>query len=355
MTEETIAVLVGAGSSHSWTWLADLLHSAGCHDARFVDERQLPQVIEDGCGVVVVSGGDAYRIASSLGGRGFGLLRRFVCDGGLYVGVCAGAYLPLPTSVEPMCRFNISSTKIENIVPVGGLDLPDTPRARVRYCDRMIVHPVRGGVVLSIGDAEVEAPLYGGPIFKEPTGDECVARYVRPTRRTEYQTDPGRALGMLLGRPAVIATSLGRGRLLLLGPHLEHPSYTSANRVFLDMLGVERCGRGRLDVQLNPALRRAIADLRVAVTGLEGRSFMIGEKVWDSERLMTLVDSLRRYGPLLPPDTSDRLAGLLEGARARVVRADPGDAEAMEDTVDTLMSATRVCVDDAFVAAASSR
>ena len=357
MTEETIAVLVVAGSSHSWTWLADLLYSAGRHDARFVDERHLQEAVEDGCGVVVVSGGDAYRIASSLGDRGFGALRAFIEDGGLYAGVCAGAYLPLPTSVEPMCRFNLSSTKIENIAPLGGLELPDTPRARVGYCDRMIVHPVRGEVTLSTGDTSVEAPLYGGPIFKEPTEDECVARYSGPTPRTEFQVERDRALGMLIDRPAAISTSFGSGRLLLFGPHLEHPSYPSANSAFLELLGVEPAEgvQGRPAGPMDPELHRAVADLRVAVTGLEGRSFVIGEKVWNAERMMTFVDSIMRYGRLVPTRVSSDLAGLIGDARAEVVRVHPGDADAMEGAVDSLMSATRVCVDEAFRSAASGR
>ena len=254
-----------------------------------------------------------------------------------------------------MAQFNLSSTKIVNIEWIGESDIPDTPRASVRYCDRTIVHPVRGEVLLSVGDQTVPAPLYGGPVFSEPTVDECMARYIGPTPRTEYQTDPERANAMLRGRPAVVRSRFGEGRMTLLGPHLEHPSYHSANAVFLGLLGVERCPKAHVSRSASGPLRRALADLRVAIGGLEGRSFLLGLKVWDGERLLIFVEAISRRAHMVPDEVSEDLTDRLTEVRALVLSSHPDDLRTMEIAIELLTTAARICVDEAFAAAASSR
>lgn len=322
---------------------------------RFVDERNLCRALENGCRMVVVSGGDAYLMAASFKEACFDRMRRFIDAGGTYIGVCAGAYLPLPTSVEPMNHFNLSSTKISNIRPIGEWSMPGLPRAKVRYCDRMIIHPVRGEVLLSVDGRTIPAPLYGGPIFCEPMVDECVGRYIGPTPRTEFQADSGRAMEMLCGSPAVVRSRFGEGTLMLFGPHLEHPSYHLANKAFLKMLDIDVCAGASRPRKLPEDLRRALADLRVAISGLEGKSFLVGQKMWDSERLMTFTEAISSHAPTVPDDVSEDLAERLAEVRSMILSSRLDADQGIEDVVDSLMAVTRRCVDEAFMCAASSR
>jgi hypothetical protein len=115
MEGSSIVVYAGAGSSHSWTWLADLFRQTGNHQARFLASKDFVDAIARRPRMIVVSGGDGFSIASALSGQGFHRLTEYVREGGLYVGICAGAYLPLRSSVEPFCEFNLSPIRIENI------------------------------------------------------------------------------------------------------------------------------------------------------------------------------------------------------------------------------------------------
>ena len=200
---DNIVVYAGQGSSHSWTWLADLFGAVGMYDVDFVDERDMRGVSRDYCRTVIVSGGDAYMMARSLSNGQFRAVEQFVRDGGLYVGICAGAYLPLPSSVPPLNEFNPSTTKIENIVAEFHHGSDDSERVATSYCDRTIVHPVRGEILLDLG-GELVAPLYGGPIFHEPSVDEVAFRYSGFTERSQFNFGLETAAEMIVGRPAAI-------------------------------------------------------------------------------------------------------------------------------------------------------
>lgn len=347
-----IAVYAGKGSSHSWVWLADLLETRGDLSARFVDSSGFVHMLEETSSLAVVSGGDGFEIASSLSGPGFKAIRTFVERGGRYIGICAGAYLPLPSSVSPLSEFNLSTTKIENIVADFLKESEGSERVSLSYCDRTIVHPVRGEVLLDVG-GELVAPLYGGPIFHEPSADEVVFRYTGFTERSQFNMELEKATGMVVGRPAAIRSRVGDGSLLLIGPHLEHPGYSKANDKFLELLGMKVEPRRARNADERPKgvvdtqLRSALVDLRVAISGLESRSFLVGRKLWDAERLLVLhraIDSRAQF-----MDSSEAAAAVSELRLARDTLVRSGDKpEAMGSALDALMSVARRAVNSRF-------
>jgi glutamine amidotransferase-like uncharacterized protein len=356
MTKSNVVVYAGHGASHSWTWLADLFESKGVFDVRFLDSAEFVRALDDHPTIALISGGDGFAIASSLLGDGFTRLEEFVDGGGLYVGICAGAYLPLTSSVPPFSEFNLSSTKIENIdCNIRPLDnVP--PRVAVKYGRCAVVHPVRSEIELRKGKESLSAPLYGGPIFKEPSSDEVLMRYFSFTPRTEFQFSELWARQMVIGKPAALLCRHGDGRLLLLGPHLEHPRHREANNEFLDLLGLRQSSsHSALSGAGDRLLEKVTADLKVAIVGLENRSFVVGKKLWDGSRYLELVHAVERSASSLRGSQLLALEGDLRTVRDNLVHMEMGIESDVDSTTELLVQTARKCVDQHFRALAGSR
>jgi len=347
----TIAVYAGKGSSHSWTWLADLFEAKGILDVRFLDSAEFVLNIGSGTSHVIISGGDGFSIAESLRGEGFRKLKAFIDSGGTYVGVCAGAYLPLPSSLEPFSEFNISRTKIANIDMCGQEPPNVPPRVSVRYGSCSIVHPIRGEVELDVDGRKLLAPLYGGPAFLEPPEDRVLLRYRGFTVESELQMRKALAEQMIPGKPAAVSCTYGKGRLLLFGPHLEHPRYPEANLLFLEMLGLApHEARSPTEFNENPSLDRAIADLKVAIVGLENRSFLVGRKIWDGSRYLELVRAIEARTWTMEDELAEDLATSLWRVRESVIGMRVGTESDVDETTALLVESARACVDLHFQA-----
>lgn len=356
MSTPEISVYAGAGSSHSWAWLADLFESHGLYRVRFHGTREFISSLEDGTRTAIVSGGDGFSIASALSGRGFERLENFIGGGGLYVGICAGAYLPLPSSVAPFSEFNLSSTRIENID--CRLDQVDAlpPRVAVRYGRCAIVHPIRGEIELGRGTGTLRAPLYGGPVFKEPEKDEVLLRYSRFTENTEFQFGQRAASSLVLGRAASIRVAHGSGSLLLLGPHLEHPKYADANSLFLELLGLSPSGAARVAPRLPPpTVSAALADLKVAIVGLENRSFVVGKKVWDGSRFLELHRAIEQRAWSLDEELAGEVVRAVRDVRGNLVQASMGSDSDVDESTSLLVETARKTVDNHFQSLVGSR
>jgi len=359
MDRRSVIVYAGKGSSHSWTWLADLFESRGVEEARFSDTNSFTEHLTDEAKAVIVSGGDGHRIASAIGTHGFAHMKGFIHKGGEYVGICAGAYLPLPSSVDPFDKFNLSSTKIENIECQLPQNDGESPRKAVRYGSCSIIHPVRGEVEIEIGQSAVRAPLYGGPVFREPTKDEIVGRYRGLTADTELQVDRLRAEAMLIGRPAVVRSRHGHGTLLLLGPHLEHPRYHEANDHFIRLIGVRTedfmASQTRHNEEPDRFLARAIADLKVAILGLENRTFLVGNKLWDGGRFLELVGAIEKRAHTVVGSLAEDVTDNLMRVRAEILKAKPESLLYADEGPERLVEVARLVVDNHFKVLRESR
>jgi len=355
-TTKTI-VYAGRGSSHSWTWLADLFESNGVLTVRFLDSQEfISSLVSESASVAIVSGGDGFAIADALKGQGFRNLREFILKGGMFVGICAGAYLPLPSSVEPLSDFNISTTKIENIRCEARRGSSYSPREAVPYGNCSIVHPIRGPIEIADGSRKsIVAPLYGGPVFKEPKKDAVMMRYNSFTPETEFQLDRAMVEAMMLNKPAVIRVIHGDGSLVLFGPHLEHPRYPQANNLFLRLLGYDGSAQPSRDAMPVPErsrrteLYRSISDFKVAVLGLENRSFTVGHKAWDGSRLLEIVSAIEKRGWTLSSARSKLVASDLGRVRDLLVGMKVGVESDADEATYLLVEAARTCVDNHFM------
>ncbi len=238
-----IGIYNGTGASHSWLWFVDILDAMGFWDIEFVDEQKIKNGGLNNLHVFLVSGGDTFAIAYSLGKNGAERLKSFLENGGIYIGSCAGAYLPLKSSLPPLNLFNFASAQISNLTK----SLPEPITLPEKFCTsygcRYVFHPVREEVKITLTDysfpqqnRELVAPLYGGPSFLPSTSVKTLAHYTGFTKHTLFMTDHKIAYDILIGNSAIVAKKIGKGQLFLLGPHLEHPHYFKANTLISDMI-----------------------------------------------------------------------------------------------------------------------
>jgi hypothetical protein len=293
-----------------------MLEAMGFWNITFLTDEDIKGDGLSRCNAVLVSGGDTFAIAEALGEAGARALNRFVTGGGIYIGSCAGAYLPLNSSLPPLNLFNFVPARISNLTR----NLPTPDLLPEKFCTpygcRYVFHPVREEVTISIMNfpcrierhAEVTAPLYGGPAFLPSEEVQTLARYNGFTPHTLYLTDPQLAQDTLMGKGALIAQSIGRGIMYLSGPHLEHPRYPAANTLIAELLYQSggRCdnpaARGAEGESCSPDtrdrllrnIRSELSNSRIVALALERTSLQwrIGRKLYDPEKIMVFLETM---------------------------------------------------------------
>lgn len=311
-----IGIYMGAGASHSWLWFVDLLDHMGLDDVHFINERGILIDGLESVDVLLMSGGDTFAIAQSLGVEGSRRLRHFIEEGGLYIGTCAGAYLPLRSSMEFLNQFNFINVKISNI----SRRLSESERhlfqkhACSPYGCEFVYHVVREDVLLEMeegyqvgGKKEIIAPLYGGPSMLPSEDMEVIAYYRGFTKKTKFLVTEELAKKTLNGNIAVARKLMGKGRLYIFGPHFEHPNYPEANGIIARIIlkeGKERATRpfdtGPLSSKIGHSFfeewRRELSHSRMVAFGLEmlPLQWMIGNKWYEPEKIRVFLEALWR-------------------------------------------------------------
>ncbi len=165
-------------------------------DAKYVNANSL-----DGFKIICFPGGDMYRYSQNLSDEGFEKIRKFVENGGNYVGVCGGAYF--------------SSKKIiwqGNQIPMTTLGIFDgTTEGTI---DEIVPYPQMDMCKVVITDNT-------HPITKEISKDQWILYYWGPVLKpnnTEIQV-----LGKYdaVNLPAIIAFEHGKGKVFITGTHPE--------------------------------------------------------------------------------------------------------------------------------------
>lgn len=331
-----VGIYVGEGASHSWTWFVDLMERYAYGTIRLIPEEAFPRIAPEQ-DVLLVSGGDTFAVARALEPRGAQALQAFLDRGGLYIGSCAGAYLPLRSSKAPLNAFNFVKCRINNLTrelpPVRQLPL----KFSTRYGCDYIYHPVREDVRVTMeedfpiwGGREVIVPLYGGPPLNP--SDDIVPRalYTGFTRRTRFLTDRELAESVYLGKVAACEKAFGKGRMVLLGPHFEHPWFPEGNDVVHQwiqwhfhpgessvpsnpgrMPRKSRTGvqKAFLSARTQKRFKREISNMRIRAHAMNRRSvsWRIGAKVFEPEKILHFVDAIWK-----------RIAGPQDASSARI-------------------------------------
>jgi glutamine amidotransferase-like uncharacterized protein len=315
-----IGIYTGSGASHSWLWFVEILDRMGFCNVHFVDERDIRSNALESLNILLMSGGDTFAVAEGLGGEGSGKLRSFIEGGGLYIGTCAGAYLPLRSSMNFLNQFNFVNAKISNIS--RRLSEPERHSLKKVACSSygcdFVFHGVREDVLLKIvngyqadGEKEIIAPLYGGPSMLPSEDIEPIATYKGFTKKTKFLVKEELAEKILIGNIAVGKKSMGKGHLYLFGPHFEHPYYPSCNLFLAEIICKEQNGRlhqiqkvfsedpknrikGGPLRELLRDLKRELSNSRIMASGMNDFSahWLIGNKYYGPEKISVFLNTV---------------------------------------------------------------
>ena len=312
-----IGIYTGSGASHSWLWFVEILDRMGFYNVHFVGEKDILSNALEAMNVLLMSGGDTFAMAEGLGKEGSDKLKSFIEGGGLYIGTCAGAYLPLKSSMNFLNQFNFINVKISNI----SRRLSETERSLFQKytcssygCD-FVFHVVREDVALKMmngyqanGKREMVAPLFGGPSMLPSEDIEPIATYQGFTKKTKFLVEEGLAERTLIGNIAVAKKSMGKGHLYIFGPHFEHPDYPWCNLFLAELIRKNQNGRPpqvQKDFSGNPikgeALRELLKDLkrelsnsRIMASGMDdfSVSWLIGNKYYEPEKISVFINTV---------------------------------------------------------------
>lgn len=313
-----IGIFAGHGTSHSWLWFVDLFERMGFHDLCFLNESSVQEGGLTGLDVLAISGGDTIAIAAALGETGARKIKRFIENGGLYIGCCAGGYLAMNSSRPPLNLFNFAAVKITNL----SKHLPPCRRMPYKFATVygccFVFHPVRDAVDLRtsgappfVGRRTLTAPLYGGPGMLAADGAQVLAYYDAFTDKTVFLVEEALASETLIGKAAAVRADLGCGSVYLFGPHLEHPHYPEANRLLADAVLWDtgrpiHAGPAQLPKteilsesdsrHLIRGLKRELSNSRIVAAGLELRPirWLIGAKYYEPEKIRVFLESMWR-------------------------------------------------------------
>lgn len=334
LTYPRIGLYTGKGCSHSWLWFVDLFDRYGFYDLVLLDENQIRGGALRSMDCLAVSGGDTIAMAQGLGRKGAAELDVFLQRGGLYLGSCAGAYLPLNSSKEHLLHFNFVPARITNLTK----EIPDSIRLPEKslapYGCSYIFHPVREDLELTAngcppfaGTGSFTAPLYGGPGLIPGESSDVLARYSGFTKKTLFLVDPELAQETLIDKAAVIRNRQGSGVFYLFGPHFEHPYFPVANQLLTDCLYFE-LGYGnqrKKDSGEMPryflsgdssrfwlkGLKREISNARIVACGLETHwiQWLIGNKIYEPLKIRFFLEAVWKRLDLLALGPGLALAG----------------------------------------------
>lgn len=310
-----IGVYAGTGTSHSWLWFVELFDRMSFYEVVFMTEGMVRGGALDGLDVFAMSGGDTTRIAEGLGPDGGRAIESFIRGGGLYIGSCAGAYLPLKSSKQHLDRFNFVDIKIANLSKTRPEAKRMGSKASTSYGCDFVYHPVREDVLLRMTGREpfsrfesFRAPLYGGPSMVPSGACDVLAYYDGFTEKTLFLVDESLARQTLIGKVAAARAALGDGRLYLFGPHFEHPLFPTANHlvataIFWDMRKGRQSGgfsapqailEGPEKEKLVRDLKREISNSRIVTVGLEAIpvQWILGCKTYEPEKIRVFLEAI---------------------------------------------------------------
>ncbi|MBC8440135.1 MAG: Type 1 glutamine amidotransferase-like domain-containing protein [Deltaproteobacteria bacterium] len=316
-----IGVYAGSGTSHSWLWFVDLFEKAGFCDLVFLDEFSVQNNDIKDLDVLVVSGGDTFAVAQSLGKAGGQHIKSFVEHGGVYIGSCAGAYLPMKSSQKPLDWFNFVDVKITNLSKLFPNAQVQTCKSCAAYGYDFVFHPVREAVSLkttSFFDKDKSsvftAPLYGGPGMKAHDPSWVLAVYEGFTPKTVFFTTREIAEKTLAGNGAVVRVPCKKGCFYLLGPHLEHPKFKQANQFIIDAIisetdmvqdheiskykmpkfSTKEKLSGKEAKELLLCIKRELSNSRIVAGSLEFLpvQWLIGQKVYEPQKVRVYLEAM---------------------------------------------------------------
>ena len=198
LSDLRVAIYSDRGVWHSGlVSLETYLKSKGVNFS-LINSTQIKSGSLKGFDVLIVPGGWSYDYWLSLGPQGNEIIKNFVKDGGVYIGVCAGAYYASKVIVweASMYHYSLGIADVMAIGPKAGYPWPTMAH--------IYVVPTSFGLKIGLNNTKYEVTYYGGPEFSLLSKNITVLAL--------YDDDK---------RPAIVMGHYGRGLVVLTGVHLE--------------------------------------------------------------------------------------------------------------------------------------
>lgn len=341
MIKKRISIYTDEGASHSFIWLITLFETRRIYSVDFVTSEDIRNDCLANSDILIISGGDSFAIAESLGANGAKSINSFILRGGVYAGICAGAYLMLRSSKEPLHHFNLTSGKINNL----SSSLPEARSMEYKYsiaygCS-YIYHPVRGEIIIETipQDANekkilIHSPIYGGPFIKNDNAITPLALFQGFTDNTMFLVDREFAEKTCSNSILAGGKKSGSGTIFFFSTHMEHPDYPLANDYFLRYLtentfiensdnkeygnNWKKYKNRKIENKKYFTFRKNIREMRLLSIGIENRQgyWQIGKKIWETEKVRAFTESLfemdMKYGNFVYKGLSEEDISILK-------------------------------------------
>lgn len=155
--------------------------------------------------VVIFTGGSGSKQASALGEKGRDEVRRFVRNGGGYLGICAGAYLACTGFDWGVGVLNAKTVSSKWARGKGNVEIEITEK---------------GSALTSLPPGKREVLYANGPVIQPGGAKEIPAYEPLAFFRTELAKN-GTPVGVMIDSPAVVRGHFGKGRVMVSSPHPE--------------------------------------------------------------------------------------------------------------------------------------
>lgn len=155
--------------------------------------------------VVIFTGGSGSKQSKAIGEHGLAAVRKFVEEGGGYVGICAGAYLA--------CEGFSWGAKILDAKTVSSKWKRGVGDVKIEFTDK-------GREILGFPAGQRDIRYANGPIYTT-AGSPAIPDFEPLAHfRTEFAGN-GSPVGAMVNSPAMVAGTFGKGRVLCSSPHPE--------------------------------------------------------------------------------------------------------------------------------------
>jgi glutamine amidotransferase-like uncharacterized protein len=213
--------------------LEKTLQSAkGRFTTRFLTPEEVRAGVLDQFDLVIFPGGSGSRQAEGLGGDGREVVRRFVENGGGYIGICAGCYLACENYSWSLKILDAKTKSQKWKRGVKLLDLGLAPDGRD---------------LLGSKESTVSVKYANGPVM-EPAGSPDLPDYTTLATFKTETAENDTPKGIQIDSPAILTGVFGKGRVIGISPH---PEQTEGLKNFVPRLiewavsGTDPTGSGR--------------------------------------------------------------------------------------------------------------
>ncbi|GEM_PF-2415557 len=161
--------------------------------------------------LILMPGGSATQIATGIGQDNLREIATFVANGGGYIGICAGSYLPVE-------GYNTETSWLEIVNATVAAQNPGEGIVTIEFTSSS---PVSYGF-----QGQIEMAYYNGPALS-PGGLDNTTLGLNAPLPTSIATFTSGPNTVLIGKPAILTTTYGSGKIVLFSPHPEHYYYSS--------------------------------------------------------------------------------------------------------------------------------